>query len=370
MKEIPGVLLVARRVGRSSEVPSAAVDNSALFASHPQSTHKSGEVVQTNGATSLPEIALIAIWVNLFGRRELSLHDDFFELGGDLQLAIDAINQIEERLGAIVSLEKFFELRTIARLALFIGVPNGAAFNIATPLIAINSEAPRRLYVVPGLGLTSNWFFPLARELSGQIQVLCFEAGASQIGALRTNINEIAVDYAMSIEKRTPMGAIVIAGHSYGGAIAFETARVLQCNGRDVTLWLLDSSLIMAFSKVKPPEMDTHLQRFSLLRWGRALPSMEGLVARQLRGYVAYKPSGTFNGRVVAVLAEQGLVAGGLLKFTREALKLWTRESVKWVHVPGTHFSMLASENVSHLATIITKEGITWSSPGKQDSAV
>src|SRR6266568_9096143 len=39
----------------SSQAPTAAVDNSAPFATRPKSTYKSGKVVQTSGATSLPK---------------------------------------------------------------------------------------------------------------------------------------------------------------------------------------------------------------------------------------------------------------------------------------------------------------------------
>lgn len=39
---------------RSSQATHAAVDNSAPFATHPESTYKSGKVVQTSGATSDP----------------------------------------------------------------------------------------------------------------------------------------------------------------------------------------------------------------------------------------------------------------------------------------------------------------------------
>lgn len=37
---------------RSSQATHAAVDNSAPFATRPESTYKSGKAVQTNGATS------------------------------------------------------------------------------------------------------------------------------------------------------------------------------------------------------------------------------------------------------------------------------------------------------------------------------
>ncbi len=44
----------------SSHAPTAAVDNSAPSAIRPNSTYKSGKVVQTNGATSLPLLHFVA----------------------------------------------------------------------------------------------------------------------------------------------------------------------------------------------------------------------------------------------------------------------------------------------------------------------
>ena len=44
----------------SSQAPTAAVDNSAPSAIRPVSTYKSGNVVQTNGATSDAEMPMMA----------------------------------------------------------------------------------------------------------------------------------------------------------------------------------------------------------------------------------------------------------------------------------------------------------------------
>lgn len=41
---------------RSSQATLAAVDNSAPFVNRPQSTYKSGNVVQTSGATSADDV--------------------------------------------------------------------------------------------------------------------------------------------------------------------------------------------------------------------------------------------------------------------------------------------------------------------------
>ena len=51
MKSVVRPELPTASVG-SSQAPTAAVDNSAPVATRPQSTYKSGKVVQTTGATS------------------------------------------------------------------------------------------------------------------------------------------------------------------------------------------------------------------------------------------------------------------------------------------------------------------------------
>lgn len=54
--KVPGAPRVVHRVGRSvrrKRLPTAAVDNSALSATRPQSTYQSGNAVQTIGTTSL-----------------------------------------------------------------------------------------------------------------------------------------------------------------------------------------------------------------------------------------------------------------------------------------------------------------------------
>ena len=45
----------------SSQAPNDAMDNSALYPTHPESTYKSGKVVQTNGATSNFWLMIVAI---------------------------------------------------------------------------------------------------------------------------------------------------------------------------------------------------------------------------------------------------------------------------------------------------------------------
>ena len=50
----------------SSQATTAAVDNSVPLATRPQSTYKSGKVVQTTGATSLNTLELIYLFTKIY----------------------------------------------------------------------------------------------------------------------------------------------------------------------------------------------------------------------------------------------------------------------------------------------------------------
>ncbi|NTX63938.1 non-ribosomal peptide synthase/polyketide synthase [Myxococcus sp. CA051A] len=98
------------------------------------------------------EEALASIWAQVLGRPQVSVHEDFFELGGDSILGIQVISRAAQA-GLHLSAKQLFDHPTVARLA------------------AVVSEAPREVIaqgpVTGPVELTpiQRWF--LARELSG-----------------------------------------------------------------------------------------------------------------------------------------------------------------------------------------------------------
>jgi len=74
MKSLVGFELSTAAL-RSSQARHAAVDNSAPLATRPESTYKSGKVVQTNGATSQPPWRSVNIHLTNAATRKINPRD-------------------------------------------------------------------------------------------------------------------------------------------------------------------------------------------------------------------------------------------------------------------------------------------------------
>jgi NADP-dependent 3-hydroxy acid dehydrogenase YdfG/acyl carrier protein len=68
-------------------------------------------------AETQSQIQLSDIWKGLFKLNEIGIHDNFFELGGHSLLAIQAVAAIREDFNTSISIDKFLELGTIAKMA-------------------------------------------------------------------------------------------------------------------------------------------------------------------------------------------------------------------------------------------------------------
>lgn len=67
------------------------------------------EIINSNDITG----KLIEIWRDLFGKAEIGLHDDFFELGGDSLLAVNLLSRMNDTFELNMKMDHFFNEPTI-----------------------------------------------------------------------------------------------------------------------------------------------------------------------------------------------------------------------------------------------------------------
>jgi amino acid adenylation domain-containing protein/FkbM family methyltransferase len=136
------------------------------------------------------EQQLQAIWQNLLGIDELSVHDGFFALGGHSLLATRLVAQLREAFGLELPLRTIFEAPTVAELAARIAAASGGeAAAPAPPIVAV----PRGAELPLSFAQQRIWFFdrlepgtplyniPLAVRLEGILDAAALAASLAEI---------------------------------------------------------------------------------------------------------------------------------------------------------------------------------------------
>jgi amino acid adenylation domain-containing protein len=65
------------------------------------------------------------IWQEVLGMRQVGIHDTFFDLGGHSLLATQVVSRMKQALGMEITLRLFFELTTIAGIAMYVDKVKG-----------------------------------------------------------------------------------------------------------------------------------------------------------------------------------------------------------------------------------------------------
>jgi len=183
-----------------------------------------------------------------------------------------------------------------------------------------------------------------------------------------------------------PAGPYLLAGHSFGGAVAFEMARLLQAQGREVRLLLLDSILylrdserrqhstagylrgLLAAEGITVPDNDdprrsddAHFRGFLKHRTrqhGHARAPLDAEVLEnfvrvfeaQLAIYRDYVPSGVFAGPVSVVLAADGAIARMDAAERTQHYCAYCAQTPQSSTVTGNHLSILTQDHAGTLA--------------------
>ena len=186
------------------------------------------------------ELRLVQIWEALLNVRPIGVTDRFFEVGGHSLLALRLLVDVEHALGRKVPLPALFEEPTIEHLAAVLRQKD-ARWQLMVTLRA--GDQPLKLFLIhPGGGTLLNYVH-LVRHLPPDIPVHGIQArGLDGASEPHDSVEQMAADYVDEIRRLQPGGPYLLAGHSFGGVIAFEMARQLQRQGEPVAfLGLFDS---------------------------------------------------------------------------------------------------------------------------------
>ncbi|MET8042731.1 amino acid adenylation domain-containing protein [Micromonospora sp. NPDC005215] len=182
------------------------------------------------GPRTATEAALAQIWCGLLDLESVSVHDDFFDLGGQSFVALRALNLIRQRLGAVVPLGALLERRTVAGLAEFVDAGQVGW----SPLVRLpGRDVGEPWFLVHPAGGDVLCYRELAEHLDGPCHA--FQAPGPAVGRAPLRAIDAFVDsYLDALVKIRPHGPYRLGGWSSGSAIALELAHRLEQRGETV----------------------------------------------------------------------------------------------------------------------------------------
>lgn len=196
------------------------------------------------------EKLIAKIWEEELGRKNITLDDDFFDLGGHSLIAVKMMNRLDKEIGKRIPLAALFEGPTVEKLAALID-KDDQKWDSFVSMKSSGSKIP--IYLIHGVGLNVLIFSPLVKYLHPEQPIYGIQAkGLNGIDRLFETMEEIAAHYIEEILRQNPNGPYAIGGYSFGGLIAYEMSKQLKAMGKEVILTCMFDSYAAESIKHQP----------------------------------------------------------------------------------------------------------------------
>ncbi|MFI7587495.1 AMP-binding protein [Spongisporangium articulatum] len=285
------------------------------------------------------------------GLDDLGLDDDFFELGGDSLAAEALVATLADRVGVdrgTVTGNLLAQAPTVRQFAARLRRRPEPGADVLVPVQPAGSRPP--LFVAAGGGGLGLTFMALARALGPDQPVYALQArGLERRAVPDWSVAAIARRNVRELRRVQPHGPYRLAGHSFGGLVAYEMAQQLTRAGEEVSMLVVIDSF--------PPDPALFVPD-GTLTWKDAL----GLPLTGLRGapdeqyWRFYRLSGVlhrrYRGRPYAGPTVV-LVAESPQKVERSAWGRFLTGPWRLAEVAGDHLSVLREPYVAATAAVI-----------------
>lgn len=178
---------------------------------------------------------LTGIWTRILQVTPIFPDSNFFDLGGDLLLAVGLFLEIERETGRKFPVTTIYDAPTIAEQAALLESDSTPKFS---PLVLLKPGDGRTpLFVVHGIGGTVMELSTLGKQIQSDSPIYAVQArGLDGAEPPFDTIEDMAAFYLDAIREEQSMGPYLLAGYSFGGLVAFEMARLLTQRQENVAL--------------------------------------------------------------------------------------------------------------------------------------
>ncbi len=320
---------------------------------------------------------LARIWAEILSLPEITLDEDFQDLGGTSLLAAKAIDRTNQAFDVELSIRAFIEAPTLRQMAQFID--DGPSESLVSDAVCLKRGTNPPILCLYGVMLYRDLALALDDNqplysifLQEEVDLIQSGDNAAILEKL-SSIEFITAQYVAAIRATQPEGPYYLAGESFGGIIALEVARILTAASESVPLVALMDTWCPGFERNSglTSRLHTHLHAFLNDPTGYPRKTLSS-VTRRLRSHflpnqhAGDKAPNVMEAREIArAKALSGYRAtpyhGHVVLYRaseREPLEPedrclgWSKilHDLDVVDVPGDHLGILEPPNVSLLA--------------------
>ncbi|MBF8150479.1 amino acid adenylation domain-containing protein [Winogradskyella sp. F6397] len=223
------------------------IDRKSLTASASINSQKS----TLTFAQSDSEQLVAAIWQESLGIDKIDVDSNFFELGGHSLIAVKVMTRLEKETGNRLPLAALLEQPTIKKLAAYLD-KKYITWDSLVPLKTNGHKMP--IFIVHGANHNVLVFKNLSELLGDKHPVYALQAkGLSGDIEPHDSVEAMASHYISEIKSVNPDGPYALGGFSFGGIVAFEMAKQLRAEGKEVkNVALFDSYAYPHYSYLNP----------------------------------------------------------------------------------------------------------------------
>ena len=189
------------------------------------------------------EAGIVQTLEEILDIKQISVQDDFIELGGNSLIAARLVTEIENQYGQIIPISSVFQSPTPQALAELIAQEKQNSTSKSLIPIKQGKSQPI-LFGIHNLGYGLELYRSLAKHLGADISLYGLSSFFSNEPNLPhpRDISGLASYYAHQLQLVQPKGPYHLMGVSFGGVIAYETAQRLVSQGNEVKfLGLIDT---------------------------------------------------------------------------------------------------------------------------------
>jgi len=376
---VPSAFVILERLPRS---PNGKVDPKAL--PKPEFGSAAPEFVPPRTPT---ETALAKIWCEVLGLKQVGVHDNFFDLGGHSLLAMRLVSQIKRDLKFGLPVRTLFRHPTIEELAKALSAQQTKGRKPELIQLQAGNAGPELFFLIDegSLGLFKLAHFmgegPTLYASVVPLPESALRAAAKKQFAALPRMEDLAAEHAALIRSHQMTGPLLLAGHCFGGMLAFEVAHQLQRAGQPVeAVLMLDTWMIRPTSWWrKKTWFRAHgrklLQQGPLYLWqksrrrinlerDRLAATLKLAISHDFSAHVPWAIIEKVYRHVMAGYRPQVLASRGMLFVSRDdwlssayrgldgslGASRWFGGGVEILDVPGDHVTVLDEPHLLELA--------------------